>query len=300
MAIQRSQGKARPQLPRGRDLPAIGAVVDRPSKRDTHGRFAAGNIGGRGRGWKRAIAKMLGRDVADDLADVATAVAEDAWRLFSVAIRELPSDGANVRALVARKARHEALEGYWTARALAKLGTPEGDDAEAKATAHGVRAERLTVTAIDVATRLANASPPAIDLTAARRRLLDAPQVDDEPAPVEPTELSREDGSPPADVAPGEGDDSWIDAPAVEPSEPVHEAPEAAPMVREPMTREQVDAGLMARVLTPAKTGGHLCVHKLNPSTCLDCFRSVQAQAPHCRPWRELLPPGHPQRRPPR
>jgi hypothetical protein len=141
---------------------------------------------------------------------------------------------------------------------------------------------------------------PLIDLTAARRRLLDAPQVDDEPAPVEPTELSREDGSPPADVAPGEGDDSWIDAPAVEPSEPVHEAPEAAPMVREPMTREQVDAGLMARVLTPAKTGGHLCVHKLNPSTCLDCFRSVQAQAPHCRPWRELLPPGHPQRRPPR
>jgi hypothetical protein len=170
MAIERSRGKARPTLPRSRSLRPVGAVQLRTECRTADGRFGAGNGGGRGRGWKAAIAKMLGRDVVD-LADVAATVAEDAWKLFAASIREMPSDGTNVRALVARKARHEALEGYWSAQALAKLGTPEGSDAEDRATQHGQRAERLSVTALDIATKLADAHPRQLVASARDREL---------------------------------------------------------------------------------------------------------------------------------
>jgi hypothetical protein len=289
MTIARSHGKARPELPRSRDLPAIASARDRTEGRLPSGRFAPGNRQSVRSGEKHAVKKLLG-DASDR--DVSL-VAHDAMRLHNGAIRDLPSDGPIVRSLAALYGRHAAVAGYANRQADgAGLDSEAGRMWLDVALRHGVRAERLVVTMIDVATRLANASPPAIDLTAARRRLLDAPQADDEPAPAEP--------APPADVAPSEADDTWIDAPAVEPETPAYVAPEPSPMVREPMTREQVDAGLMARVLAPAKTGGHLCVHRLNPAYCLDCFRTTQSQAPHCKPWRELLPPGHPQRRVPR
>ena len=83
MSTQKSHGKPATRLPRSKELKAVPAVRERTDVRDGNGRFAKGNAGGRGRGWKHAIAKMLGRSV-DDLADVATSVAEDAWRLFSV------------------------------------------------------------------------------------------------------------------------------------------------------------------------------------------------------------------------
>lgn len=159
MPLRRSQGEVRVELPRSRDLVHVGTDGQRAhSGRDDRGRAAAGNALAKGRGWKRAITKMLGKD-ASELAPVAGAIAQDAWRLFLVSLKELPSDGANVRALVARKARHEALEGYYSAQALAKLGTPEGDAAEAKATQHGQRATQLTVAAVEVARTLAQAKP---------------------------------------------------------------------------------------------------------------------------------------------
>jgi len=158
MTFERSKGKARPTLPRSSGLSGVATVREPRGSRDAHGRFGAGNDHAKGRSWKRAIAKLLGRDL-NDLGDVSTSVAEDAWRLFCSSLKEMPHDGANVRALVARKARHEALEGYWTAKALEKLGTPEGDAAEKKASDHGQRAERLTVTALDVAIALAKARP---------------------------------------------------------------------------------------------------------------------------------------------
>ncbi len=160
MTIETSHGKARPTLPRSSDLQAVPAPVGEPSaSRDAAGRFAPGNVVGRGKGWKRAIARLLGRDVSDP---VAVAVAHDAWTIFAACIRELPHDGPIVRGLVAQKARHDALAGFWAARAVeVGLTTDEGITAQTQATLHGQRAERLTVTALDVATKLAATRPRA-------------------------------------------------------------------------------------------------------------------------------------------
>lgn len=156
--IERSHGKARPTLPRSSDLQTVPTVADPVRSRDERGRASAGNDLARGRGWKQALRKMLGKGATDV---EAIAVADDAWRLFVGALAELPHDGQNVRALVMRKARHEALSAYWSARAsLLGLSSVAGIEAEDRATAHGQRAERLTISAIDVATRLAKVRRP--------------------------------------------------------------------------------------------------------------------------------------------
>lgn len=153
MTIERSHGKPRPTLPRASDLTVVGTVPERRRNQDERGRVVPDNDLARGRGWKQALRKMLGRGATDS---EAIAVAEDAWRLFVGAMRELPHDGQNVRSLVMRKARHEAMSAYWSAKAsLVGLDTEAGIEAEERATVHGQRAERLTVTAIDVATKLA-------------------------------------------------------------------------------------------------------------------------------------------------
>jgi hypothetical protein len=92
---ERSQGAVRPSLPhlpRAGQLSPTGADTarERDGDRDGHGRFSHGNRSAGGRGWKMAIAKMIGREVADP---VAQAVANDAWRLYLATVRELPSDG---------------------------------------------------------------------------------------------------------------------------------------------------------------------------------------------------------------
>jgi hypothetical protein len=155
VTVERSHGKARPTLPRSSDLPVVGTDRERTRGRDAAGRFSHGNEGGRGRGWKRAIVKMLGRDIDDP---TALAVAADAWRLFCASIREMPSDGPTVRSLVALRCRHEALAAFFHARAAENgLDSAEGIKATDIATKHGQRAERLAVTSIDVAARLAHA-----------------------------------------------------------------------------------------------------------------------------------------------
>jgi hypothetical protein len=158
MALEQSHGKARPTLPRSGELAAVpDADGERCGQRDEHGRFATGNIVGRGRGWKRAIAKMLGRTVEDPIAQ---AVADDAWRLFTATVRELPSDGPTVRGLAASRARHAALEAFWSTQAVGLgLTTVEGIAADERATKHGQRAERLAVTMLDVSTRMAKTRP---------------------------------------------------------------------------------------------------------------------------------------------
>ena len=156
MAIEHSHGKARPTLPRASDLQAVpvtDAARERYGSRDNHGRFATGNVVGRGRGWKMVFARLLGRAIDDP---VAQQVADDAWRSYCAAIRELPSDGAIVRGLAALKGRHEALAAYWSAQAAGLgLATDPGIRAQDQATKHGQRVERLTVTLLDIATRLA-------------------------------------------------------------------------------------------------------------------------------------------------
>ena len=89
-------------------------------------------------------------------------VAADASRVFVALIATMPDDSAPVRQLGALLARHTALAGLWSAKASAAgLGSEEGLEAESRATSHGQRVERLTVTILDVATRLAANKPKA-------------------------------------------------------------------------------------------------------------------------------------------
>jgi hypothetical protein len=102
------------------------------------------------------IAKLLGRDIADP---VAAKVAADAFRTYGAELRELPHDGPIVRSLCAQHAHHVALGAYWAAQAFDRvLGTPESIAAEERAKLHGQRAERLAVTLLDVAGRMATST----------------------------------------------------------------------------------------------------------------------------------------------
>jgi len=171
MTIESSHGKPRPTLPRSSDLQPV-TVVDadreRCGKRDAHGRFSSGNVVGRGRGWKLAIARVLGRQVDDPIAQQ---VADDAWRTYCAALRELPSDGAIVRGLAALMSRHEALAAFWHAHAaIVGLTTEDGIAGQDQATKHGQRAERLTVTMLDVARALAKKPDDYIDVEAVNKQ----------------------------------------------------------------------------------------------------------------------------------
>jgi len=102
------------------------------------------------------IAKLLGRDIADP---VAAKVAADAFRTYGAELRELPHDGPIVRSLCAQHAHHVALAAFWAAQAFDRvLGTPESIAAEERAKLHGQRAERLAVTLLDVAGRMATST----------------------------------------------------------------------------------------------------------------------------------------------
>lgn len=155
---ERSHGKARPRLVRSSDLTPLtdtATAEQPPRQRDASGRFASGNAVGIGRGAKAAVRRLLGRGTAIDDPE-ALAVARDADTLYCATLRELPSDGSTVRQLVALFARHTALAAYWSAKAsTVGLGSDEGVAAADHATKHGTRAERLSVTMLDVSRTLA-------------------------------------------------------------------------------------------------------------------------------------------------
>lgn len=167
MTIETSHGKARPTLPRPSDLRPAGAAPERERSHDERGRFVAGNRAGADRGAKLAIGKALGLRPND--AAVA-AVARDAARVLGVVLRDMPSDGPTVRNLAALLARHSAIAAYFNCKAdELGLDTPEGAKALDVALKHGARAERLTVTCLDVATALAKRAekdPGALDVAA--------------------------------------------------------------------------------------------------------------------------------------
>lgn len=157
MTIEHSHGKARPTLPRASDLgnTVVPQDPERDRQRDGRGRFATGNRLGVGRGALAAVRRLLGRGVT--IADArALAVARDADRLFCATLRDLPHDGTAVRTLLASHARHAALSAFWAARA-SELGltSPAAIQASIRSAEHDKRAERLIVTTLDVATRLA-------------------------------------------------------------------------------------------------------------------------------------------------
>ena len=151
--MERSHDKMRPSLPRSKEL-HVTETVGKPSEgRDVNGRASAGNRLAVGAGMKHATKKLLGKGATEGDAVV---VARDGLRLFYAALRELPSDGAVVRTLAGLYGRHSAVSAYFTAKADASgLGTPDGVAWADAALRHGQRAERLAVTMLDVAARMA-------------------------------------------------------------------------------------------------------------------------------------------------
>jgi hypothetical protein len=157
VSIRRSHGKARPELPRARDLEASDAVGTPPLGRTPGGHFAAGNRLGIGNRWKNTVRKALGNRAAAGEVGI---VAGDAQRVMANVLRSLPSDAAPVRVLVAVHARHVALNAYYTRLAeAAGLATPEGLKLLEVADRQSQRAERTLVTCHDLARIHAQQSP---------------------------------------------------------------------------------------------------------------------------------------------
>ena len=164
MTIETSHGKARPTLPRASDIPEVPPAPDPRRGRDANGRFASGNKVGSGRHWAQMLKRQLAREATGPLKAEVEALAREAFALFKGFLRELPSDGASVRALVASRARAAVLSARYGHRA-AEIGldTPDGRAAMDLSIKLDQRAERLAVTSLDVAIKLAARSPKGED-----------------------------------------------------------------------------------------------------------------------------------------
>jgi hypothetical protein len=184
-----SKGKARTTLPRSSDLRVVETVPDPTEGRSTGGRFAAGNRLAQGQRWKASIRKLLGKGATNEQA---AALAREAFRIYLANLRAVPNDGPPVRVLAALLGRHTVLAGFFTDRAV-ELGieTDAGAAALEQATKHGQRAERLTVTMLDVASKLKDARRTPTTSPVARIRA--AARLS--PAPTSPATSATENAS---------------------------------------------------------------------------------------------------------
>ncbi len=152
-----SKGKMRPSLVRSSDLRPAPETDAKPTEgRDVHGHFAAGNRTAVGARFTHTTRKCLGPKAATGDARV---VGRDARRVNGHVLDAMPSDAAPVRVLIAIHARHVALNAFFTAKAEeAGLTTPEGMKLLEVADRQSQRAERVLVTAQDVARTCATKS----------------------------------------------------------------------------------------------------------------------------------------------
>ena len=154
MASRFVKGKTRVESPRLKDTPIAKSERDPSVGRDGSGRFASGNRASIGQGIKALIKKGLGNPDDPATAEMARA----AFRLYLAELRDLPSEGPAVRQLVAARARHTVLAGFYANEAArVGLATPEGLKLAEAARSHDTTAQRLSVTAYDRAVREANA-----------------------------------------------------------------------------------------------------------------------------------------------
>ena len=169
---ERSHGALRPSLPRAADLPAaIEPAGTPPGTRDAAGRFLPGNPWASGNRWRQLIAEGLGRGMQHD-SDTARELARRAHRYFRSFLRDLPIDSATTRSLTAQRARAAALADFYGLEAARlELTSSEALKAAEQAAKWCQRAERLAVTTLDIAQRLAVAARDhGGDDLAARRR----------------------------------------------------------------------------------------------------------------------------------
>jgi len=197
---ERSHGAMRPSLPQSYELPAaIEPVRSRTEGRDAAGRFVSGNPWAPGNRWRQLIAEGLGRHTQHD-SDVARDLSRRAYRYFRSFLRDLPIDSATTRSLTAQRARAAALADFYGLEAARlQLTSAEALKAAEAAAKWCQRAERLAVTTLDIASRLATAARAHgdDDLAASRRvfqQQLAERQAAARPALADATE--RKDPSP--------------------------------------------------------------------------------------------------------
>lgn len=157
MAIVNEHGKARPQPPRSKNLPATLTAGEPNRGRLPNGRFAPGNGVATERGIKALLKRQLGKH-ADD-AEVQGLYRETRIQ-FLAELGRMPSNAPQVQRDLCARARWSALSArYASAAAAVGLDTEEGQKLLELALKLDARAERLGVTALDIAERLAKAAP---------------------------------------------------------------------------------------------------------------------------------------------
>ncbi|MGA2450835.1 MAG: hypothetical protein ABTD50_19395 [Polyangiaceae bacterium] len=189
------KGKARTESPRLKDLPTSITVALPSDGRGAHGEFGPGNGAAIGRG-----VKQLCREGLEGLTSgVDDGLARDALTMYRALVRSLPSDGPGVRQLVASQARHAVMATtYANAAAGVGLASPEGVKLAEKSRAHDLVAQRLAVTAFDLATRLADSRPQETPSEKKRKELAAQRQASPKPQPAPQTE--QEESCPPTDL----------------------------------------------------------------------------------------------------
>lgn len=144
------KGKARTETPRLKDHHTPRTARDPSAGRDARGQFSKGNGAAIGRGAKQIVREALSR--------VPPELVRDALTLYRACLRELPSDGPSVRQLTAARCRHAVLATCFTNEAVsAGLTTPLGMKLAEAARSHDLAAQRLAVTAFDIASKEASA-----------------------------------------------------------------------------------------------------------------------------------------------
>lgn len=159
VSIRVEHGKARPQPPRSKDLPGTLTAGQPSLGRDSAGRFMPGNGVATERGVKALLKRQLGKHVDDE--DVQALYRETRIQ-FLAELGRMPSKAPQVQRDLCARARWSALSARYAASATALgLDTPEGMKALEMALKLDARAERLGVTAQDIAERLHKSEPKA-------------------------------------------------------------------------------------------------------------------------------------------
>jgi hypothetical protein len=100
-------------------------------------------------------------------------LARDALTMYRALLRVAPSDGPAVRQLIAAQCRHAVMATAF-ANEAAKLGlaTPEGIKLAEQSRSHDLAAQRLSVTAFDLAVRTADQGKAKVNPHAALERAI--------------------------------------------------------------------------------------------------------------------------------
>lgn len=155
---ERSKGKARPRLPRSKTLYPLSASEPN-ADRDAKGLAQPGNSIAAGRGVRQAIRGMVGRTATDlEMRRLIRA----ALAIFRADTKHLSAKTSIVWPLIAARARSIVVAGFFADKAAAAgLHTKRGMALDERATKHGARVERLTVTILDVTATIAGLTQAA-------------------------------------------------------------------------------------------------------------------------------------------